>query len=89
LNINVPVYAREHFWVEPEEGSVEFWAFRFQPKCNPGDKINFMMDGKVVAEAEVAWIELPGKSSCDSTGRFKSRWKVFWYPDSFKDRRGT
>jgi hypothetical protein len=87
MNINVPEWAREHFWEEPPAGSTEFWSFRFPPPCKVGDRLFFRFDGVVVAEAVVSFIEKPGQSECEATGRFRSGWKVFWTPESFVDRR--
>lgn len=85
--INVPDWAKSHFWEEPPVGSREFWAFRFLPKAQVGDPITFRMDGKVVAGAVVSEIQKPGVTECDSTGRFKRSWKVFWEPETFVDLR--
>ncbi|MHC4617257.1 MAG: hypothetical protein ACYTEQ_05840 [Planctomycetota bacterium] len=87
MRINVPPSAREHFWEEPPVGHAEFWAFRFKPKCEPGDKLEFYFDGKKVAEARVCNIEPPGQSQCAGTGRFRNRWKVYWLPETFVDLR--
>lgn len=87
MKINVPEFAKAHFWVEPPAGSWEFWGFRFKPKCQIGDKITFLIDKREVAEAIVAKIEPPGQSECSSSGRFKSTWKVYWIPESFRDLR--
>jgi hypothetical protein len=87
MNINVPAFARDHFWEEPPPDSMEFWSFRFPPPCKVGDPLYFRFDGKIVAEAVVHRIEKPGESSCDATGKFKSGWKVCWTPESFIDRR--
>jgi len=88
MNINVPESARDHFWEEPPVGYYEFWAFRFKPPCEDDDELLFRFDGKVVARAFVSFIEPPGQSSCESTAKFKHRWKVFWAPESFEDLRG-
>lgn len=88
MKVHVPKSEQEHFWKEPPAGTMEFWAFRFMPKCSIGELIMFFFDDtKVVAEAIVAKIEAPGLSHCDSTGRFQHRWKVFWRQDTFKDLR--
>ena len=87
MKINVPEWAINHFWEEPPEGHCEFWAFRFEPKCKVGDVILFYINKKFVAQAIVALIEPPGKSECESTGRFKNRWKVYWRPETFIDLR--
>lgn len=87
MNINVPDQAIEHFWEEPPPGSWEFWSFRFPPPCKVGDPMTFRFHGAVIARATVAKIEKPGVSECDSTGRFRGGWKVFWSPDSFVDVR--
>lgn len=87
MKINIPKWAQEEFWDEPPADAMEFWAFRFMPKCKIGDLIEFFFDGKKVAEATVAVIEAPDLSHCDSTGRFRHRWKVFWQQESFKDLR--
>lgn len=87
MNINVPTFAQDHFWEEPPEGSWEFWSFRFPPPCKVGDVLNFRMSGQIVARAVCAKIEKPGESSCASTARFFSGYKVFWTPDSFEDLR--
>jgi len=87
MNINVKRDAREHFWHEPPAGSHEFWSFTWPPPCKVGDPLLFRFDGIVVARAVVSRIERPGQSSCDSTGRFKQGWKVFWTPQSFVDCR--
>lgn len=86
--INVPDWATEHFWEnEPAGTTHEFWAFRFKPKAQPGNIIQFMIDKKPVAQAVIDYIEPPGESECDTTGRFKNRWKVFWKCSTFKDTR--
>ena len=87
LHIKVPQSAQDHFWEEPPADSWEFWSFRSQPQCQIGDGLCFWMGGKAVATAVVAKIEKPGQSSCQTTGRFKGGWKVFWRPDSFIDLR--
>lgn len=87
MNINVPAFARSHFWEEPPEDSMEFWGFRFQPPCKVGDPLHFRFDGKLVATSRVYAIEAPGQSACDGTGRFGNTYKVFWTNESFKDVR--
>jgi len=89
MNINVPESAREHFWEEPPPDNWEFWSFRFKPPCEVGDEIIFRFDKEPVAKAVVAKIEPPGKSACESTGRFSRGWKVFWTPETFIDLRGA
>ena len=87
MNINVPPWARGEFWDEPPADSDEFWGFRFQPKCIPGDEVTFRFDRNIVASAIVDRIERPGQSECDRTGRFGTLWKVFWRNETFKDLR--
>jgi len=87
MNINIPEWAREHFWEEPPDGHWEFWAFRFKPRCEVGEELLFRFDGKPVAKAVCAKIEPPGVSECESTRRFLNRWKVYWSPETFKDLR--
>lgn len=87
MNVNVPQWARGHFWEEPPKGSWEFWSFRFKPPCNIGDELIFKFDGVPVAKATVARVERPGQSSCEATGRFLNGWKVFWKPETFIDLR--
>lgn len=87
MRINVPKWAEAHFWDEPPEGSMEFWAFRFMPMTHVGDGIEFFIGGKLVARAVVYKIERPGESSCDRTGGWANRWKVYWSPESFEDVR--
>lgn len=87
MKIQVPEWARDHFWEEPPFGYSEFWAFRWPPKCKVGDTIEFFFDKVKVAEATVLLIEKPGSSACESTGRFRNRWKVYWDNESFKDVR--
>lgn len=89
MNINVPEFARNHFWEEPPEGHEEFWSFRFPPPCKAGDTLFFKFDGKIVATAVVKRIEQPGQSKCEGTGRFGNGYKVFWTPESFADTRKT
>ncbi|MCL4501594.1 MAG: hypothetical protein M1438_07020 [Deltaproteobacteria bacterium] len=89
MNINVPSFAQAHFWEEPPEGHIEFWAFRFKPPCQMGDDLIFRFDGQPVAKARVAFIEGPGKSKCRGTGKFERHWKVFWRPETFKDLRNN
>lgn len=88
MNINVPAWARSHFWDEPPEDSWEFWSFKFPPPCKVGEELLFRFDGEVVAKAVVAAIEEPGRV-CEATGRFGNGHKVFWYPESFVDMRST
>lgn len=87
MNINVPEKARLHFWEEPTPGNTEFWSFRFPPPCKVGDPLLFRFDGEIVAKATVCLIQAPGESECESTGRFRDGWKVFWEPESFVDLR--
>ena len=87
MNINIPEAAHGHFWEDPPEGSWEFWSFRFQPPCEVRDKLIFRFNRKPIAQAIVARIERPGESSCETTGRFRMGWKVFWEPESFVDLR--
>lgn len=87
MRINVPAWAEAHFWEEPPEGSMEFWAFRQMPIASVGDRIEFYLRGKLVARAVVHHIERPGESSCDRTGGWANRWKVHWSPESFEDLR--
>lgn len=89
MKINVPPEVWAHFWEEPPPDSFEFWAFRFPVRAQVGDEILFLLDKKPVAKAVIAGIEKPGASQCDTTGRFKNRWKVFWTQESFKDLRGS
>jgi len=76
MRINVPLWARGHFW-----------AFHFKPPCKPGDPIMFYFDDRIVAKATVFFIESPNLSECEGTGRFRDRWKVFWGLDRFQDLR--
>ena len=87
MKIQVPTWARAEFWDEPPADSMEFWAFRFQPKCKIGDIIEFYFDKTKVAEARVYDIERPGVTKCEHSGKFGSRWKVFWLPETFTDLR--
>lgn len=87
MNINVPDFARDHFWEAPPPGTWEFWSFRFPPPCKLGEELIFRFDGIPVAKAVVARIEQPGKSACEKTGKFKKGWKVFWKPEDFIDIR--
>jgi hypothetical protein len=74
MNINVPDFAVAHFWEnEPPGTTHEFWALRFPPKCKPGDPIVFHIQGTAVARAVVDYIEAPGKSTCEGTGRYLNR----------------
>jgi len=83
MRINVPPWAYEHFWQDPAPGHSEFWAFRFEPRCQIGDLLEFYFKGKKVAEATVALVQAPGAGK----GGFRDRWKVFWRPETFKDLR--
>jgi hypothetical protein len=87
MNINVPEWARSHFWEEPPPDSEEFWSFRFPPPCEVGDVLHFRFDKKLLATAIVDRIERPGQSKCELTGRFGRGWKVFWKPGTFVDLR--
>jgi len=84
MKINVPLFARAHFWEAPPEDSMEFWAFRHKPRCQIGEELLFLFDGRPVAKAVVAGIEPPGISCCDGSRKFFSHWKVFWTPESFE-----
>lgn len=89
MNINVPAWARDHFWEEPPPGHHEFWSFRFPPPCQAGDPLNFKFDGVTVATAIVSFVEQPGQSKCAGSGRFENGYKVYWTPASFKDVRNA
>lgn len=84
MKINVPPHARAHFWEEPPPGAMEFWAFRFRPRCQIGEELIFLFDGRPVARAVVAGIEPPRISQCEGTGKFYNHWKVFWTQESFE-----
>jgi hypothetical protein len=81
--IEVPRDAREHFWVEPPDGNLEFWAFTERPRCFYNQKIIFTFDKQPVAEAKVLKIEEPGNSICEETGKYEKHHKVFWSPKEF------
>jgi hypothetical protein len=87
VTINVPDFARAHFWEEPPPGTTEFWGFRFPPPCKPGDRLVFKFDGEAVAEAVVHAVVAPGQSRCDRTGKFNTTHNVFWRPETFVDLR--
>jgi hypothetical protein len=89
MNINVPAWARDHFWEEPPLGHEEFWSFRFPPPCAAGDTLFFKFDGVTVASAVVSRVERPGLTKCAGTGRFGNGHKVYWHPSSFRDLRQT
>lgn len=82
--IEVPREARSHFWEEPPEGNLEFWAFKQRPRCFYNQKIVFTFDRQPVAEARVLRIEDPGNSKCEQTGKYEKHHKVFWNPREFK-----
>jgi hypothetical protein len=84
FTIEVPKSARDHFWVEPPKGNLEFWGFRHPVIVLPGEKITFTFDGTPVAEAVALKTEEPGKTECNQTGRFKNSYKVFWDPEQFR-----
>jgi GNAT superfamily N-acetyltransferase/2'-5' RNA ligase len=85
FKIEVPKASREHFWEEPPEGNLEFWAFRHPIVCLPGEKLVFTFDGTPVAETVVSHTEGPGKTECVNTGKYKDQHKVFWDPKLFKE----
>lgn len=85
MKINIPEQAWNHFWEEPSKGAVEFWGFRFKPKCQIGDEIIFLYNRVPVAKAVVARIGRPGGDECSATGRFKNLWKVYWTQESFHE----
>jgi hypothetical protein len=87
MNINIPDFARDHFWEEPPAGHEEFWSFRFPPPCKAGDPLAFKFDGVIVATATVSRVEQPGLTKCAGTGRFGGGFKVYWSPESFRDVR--
>jgi len=87
LVINVPAGAVAHFWEEPPAGHEEFWAFGKRPDAEPGQGIEFLIRGELVAEAVVGRVEEPGRTKCEGTGKFGNQWKVFWPPESFRDLR--
>jgi ribosomal protein S18 acetylase RimI-like enzyme len=82
--IEIPSAARDHFWNEPPEHNMEFWAFRNTPRVLKGERIIFTMDKKPVAEAVCAYVEKPGQSKCELTGKYEKHWKVYWEPKNFK-----
>jgi GNAT superfamily N-acetyltransferase/RNA:NAD 2'-phosphotransferase (TPT1/KptA family) len=83
LYIEVPKSERNHFW-EDKRAKYEFWAFKNSPRALIGEQIIFTFDKKPVATAVVSHFEEPGKSKCDSTGRFEDRHKVFWDTKTFR-----
>jgi hypothetical protein len=84
MNITVPPSEAEHFWEEPAPGMEEFWAFRWPVKAEVGDSIIFKLNQQPIAEAVVSRIEKPGEHECETTGRFRNQWKVYWTAESFK-----
>lgn len=86
--INVPDFAMNHFWEEPPDGSMEFWAFRFPVKAKIGDTIYFKHQKRTIATAIICSIEEPGTIACEQTGKYLNRWKVFWSNESFKTWKG-
>ena len=84
FRIQVPQASRAHFWDEPPEGHLEFWAFKDRPRCFINQKIIFSFGKQPVAEASVLRVEDPGLSKCTQTGKFKRHWKVMWHPSTFK-----
>jgi hypothetical protein len=62
----------------------QFWAFRSRPQALKGERIIFTFDGEPVAESVVAFVEAPGSSRCDNTGKYLNFWKVYWNPKDFK-----
>jgi hypothetical protein len=87
FTIEVPKGARDHFWQEPPAGNYEFWAFKDQPYLFPGEKITFTFDRNPVAEVPCAFVEEPGKSQCQQTGKYKEHFKIYWNPQQFTDLR--
>jgi len=88
MKINIPDSAISHFFEEPlPEVKEEFWALRYPIKAKEGDVIQFFYNNKEVAKSKISRIEPPGRSKCSSTGRFESRWKVFWKLADFQDLR--
>lgn len=87
MTIDVPEFARGHFWEEPPPDSEEFWSFRDRPSIEPGETLLFRFGHEQVASAVCSRIEPPGESECESSGRFRNGWKVFWDPASFRDLR--
>jgi hypothetical protein len=87
MKINVSDNVIVHFWEEPEEGSQEFWAFLWPVRAKVGDPIYFYNNKKLIASSVIDRIEKPGMSSCDKSGNYKNRWKVYWRQEDFKDER--
>lgn len=82
--IEVPKGARKHFWEEPPAHNNEFWAYKTRPIVLKGERIIFTMDKKPVAETVCAFVQKPGESKCDLTGKYEKHWKVYWKPSDFK-----
>jgi len=90
MKINVPPQSRDHFWEEPSiPDYCEFWSFRWRPPCREGDDLIFLFDGIPVARAVCCYIERPGQSRCERTGKYGGGWKVFWLPETFVDLRNS
>ena len=80
MKIHVPPSAREHFWEELPEVTVNLWAFKSKPRCKIGDELIFMFDGRPVATARVSGIE-PPRLPWREGGK---EWRVFWHQKSFQ-----
>ena len=83
FKIEVPKGARGHFWEEPPEGNLEFWAYRHAVSCLPGEKIIFTFDGAPIAQTVCHHVEGPGASKCENTGKYEKHHKVYWDPKKF------
>lgn len=79
MKIDVPLEARERFLKESSDRAVDFWPFRSRPRCQIGEEVLFLFDGRLVAQAVVSGIEPPGIALWDDSGRFINHWKVFWH----------
>ena len=84
FRIEVPKAVRDHFWEEPPEGNLEFWAYRHAVNVLPGEKIVFTFDGAPIASAVCHHVEEPGQFKCENTGKYEKHHKVYWDPKKFK-----
>jgi 2'-5' RNA ligase/ribosomal protein S18 acetylase RimI-like enzyme len=84
FKIEVPKGVRDHFWQEPPDGNLEFWAYRHAVNVLPGEKIVFTFDGAPVASVVCHHTEAPGQSKCENTGKYEKHHKVYWDPKKFK-----
>ena len=81
--MKIHVSDRELFWDDLGDW-LNFWTFKFRPRCKIGDELLFMVDSRPLARARVSGVEPPGIPWQEGDAELFNQWKVYWYQRTFQ-----